>query len=405
MEREFVTDSEDQEKEKKIGAPRVRYNSSAPTLIGKARDNISNALLSAAINTGGQLLKSLLLQSLGASMYFFSYDTVNYESALRWIYRKDKSKYMKNVKRLYTSITTKKLAPLDECNYFVKLSSKTYVNISYKRETKQNGSSYGILSIYVFGAEYPKYIKELTGDISLSIKKSNKITVINPKDNYDYYRTSYMDRRYFDTIFIDKESKTKILNHLHKWSKNSAMFKSRGILYKTGILLYGEPGTGKSTIARAIASELNASLMVIDMTQIEKLNISGLNDMISDFNNAPVVILLEDIDCVIKDRENKSESEIAEKKTMILNKLLQLLDGVNSINNVVFVATTNHYDQLDLALTRKSRFDLKEKIGLISRELAVDMCNSFKVDPNKVLDSTKDRFNPSDIQGSIMELL
>src|SRR5690606_10076274 len=133
---------------------------------------------------------------------------------------------------------------------------------------------------------------------------------------------------------------------------------------KTGILLYGEPGTGKTSIAKAIASQLNAVLLSLDMNLISDTNIETI--MRDGMLYKKLVVLLEDIDCIMGHRE---DGTMTEKEKAALNKTLQLLDGVNSYSNTVFVATTNHIEQLDEALTRDGRFDIKMEIPPLNKEL------------------------------------
>jgi ATP-dependent 26S proteasome regulatory subunit len=82
-----------------------------------------------------------------------------------------------------------------------------------------------------------------------------------------------------------------------------------------------------------------------------------------------------------------------------MNALMQFLDGVNSPNNVIFVATTNYINELDPAFVRAGRFDLKLEVKGLEYNDAISFCKSFELnehDSKQVIDNYK-KDNPNDV--------
>jgi SpoVK/Ycf46/Vps4 family AAA+-type ATPase len=290
---------------------------------------------------------------------------------------------------------------LDDSKYIIKLEEATYcIVINEYKSRSDNQEPINLLSLFIFGRKYKKYVKDLHSYLSKhQPKRAGDQFLVNVTKEYsDYGYTEFIQKRYFKSIFMNKEQKEELIKYINKWKINSEIFVKRGINHKTGILLYGEPGTGKTSIARAIAAELNAKLISIDMNIIIDVN---LTNIFRSNQSYTVVVLLEDIDCIVGHRDT---DKMTDSEKSALNKTLQMLDGVNSANNVIYVATTNHFDQLDPALTRAGRFDIQMEIGQLDRDLAIEMCKSFKVD-SSILSKDTTSINPSKLQNMIIKHL
>ena len=209
-----------------------------------------------------------------------------------------------------------------------------------------------------------------------------------------------------DTIFLDSNIKDEVIEHLNTWINNIDIYKKRGLPYKTGILFYGTPGTGKSSMAIAIASYLECSLITIDMSSFSDINIAELSESINADNDR-YVVLIDEIDTIFSSRDNENASD-QEKQN--ISKLLALLDSAQSPTNVVFVATTNYYDKLDPAVVRKGRFDKIYELNPISKKTAYEMCESFGCTDLQCKDilSKYDNdiyINPSELQNDILNYI
>ena len=287
--------------------------------------------------------------------------------------------------------------------YIIKLRQDTYVYIPYFCFDYRKK-----FVIYLFGKKAYAYRSLF---IKLMQDKSDKYTYnymiqYSPNSTNDWLCTSKsIDKRKFDTLFFDNHITEDIKSYLDEWKSNEKMYKDKGIIFKTGILLYGEPGTGKSTLALAIADYLNYDLITINLNNFSKLQIGSITSAI-DNDSSNYVILFDEIDTLFSNRDE----DIDQNQKEAISNLLAFLDSPLSPNNVVFVATTNYIDRLDKAVIRKGRFDKQIEINNISKETATKMCRSFGIkDKNELellLSNSKDnKFNPATLQSDILEVI
>ena len=290
---------------------------------------------------------------------------------------------------------------------FLLLNSKTKYK-SYNNDNSRSGDgflSYTDVYLYFMGRKSPKWYNRLAD--KLKGQKNDKMvtafTVTTSEEGYWYCTAKDIAHRSFDTMYFDNDIDVQIKNHLDKWLASKDIFTERGLLFKTGILLYGSPGTGKSSLATAIASYLGCDMIIIDTSCFDKLKINEVTNSI-DADDDMYVVLLDEVDALFKSREDEN---ITDKKKKEVDKLLAFLDSAQSPNNVVFVATTNYIDHLDMAVRRKGRFDKEFQILDISHDTAKRMCKGFNLDNDiidDIMESRKDqeKINPADLQVEII---
>lgn len=160
-----------------------------------------------------------------------------------------------------------------------------------------------------------------------------------------------------DSLLRLPDSKSdEVIAEVERFWTLKQKFTQYGFTHKRGFLLWGPPGSGKTCTLAFIMSEMvqRGGLVVLGDTHPNTLS-SMLADLRQVEPNRPLVVVLEDIDTII---ENYGESRV-----------LSLLDGENSIDNVVFLATTNYPENLDgRVINRPSRFDRVVKIGMPNEE-------------------------------------
>lgn len=343
---------------------------------------------------------------------YLNYTDKQYMKFLSWL-----KKYDKNFRFHIESrkVGSKKLYTLGDVDFITKVGKCTYARIMTRTAIKNSLTDFDLFSgsdiphsqikMYIFGREIFKVSKFLKS-IEEQCKEIGcyKITSGHSEESTPniYYDT--LNGRNIDSVFLNDHIKERIVNHINKFFDNKSVYEKRNLTYKTGILLYGDPGTGKSTIANMIATLCKCDMVLINMSEFFNLNIDFVTTTINA-DDKTYVVVLEDIDCVIGDRESE-EDDLENKKNV--NKLLQFLDSTSSPSNVIFVATTNHIEKLDDAVKRDGRFDLILNITDIDKNAASDMCKSFGLKGNDIDDilnnnMSSGQINPAKLQNLILQ--
>lgn len=160
---------------------------------------------------------------------------------------------------------------------------------------------------------------------------------------------------YTDDLLIFPDSVTdSVVNEIERFWKLKSKFKEMGLTHKRGFLIWGPPGGGKTGTVSLIAKKtVKAGNIVLFSTCHPKTVSMMLANAREVEPNRPIVVIMEDIDTII---QNYGEADV-----------LALLDGEASIDNVLFLATTNYPENLDGRVSnRPSRFDKILKIGMPS---------------------------------------
>jgi proteasome regulatory subunit len=152
--------------------------------------------------------------------------------------------------------------------------------------------------------------------------------------------------------------------------------KEMGITPPNGILLHGKPGTGKTLIAKAIATNTNATFIKLTGSEVVQKYIGEGARIIRDLfryakENAPSVIFIDEIDAIGSCRNYNENGTMEVHRTMM--QLLTEIDGFDSMHNVQVIAATNRIDSLDPALMRYGRFDRIINIPLPNKESRFDI--------------------------------
>ena len=241
----------------------------------------------------------------------------------------------------------------------------------------------------------------------------------------------------FDNIFF--EDKQKLMNKLDFFMNNKKWYMDNGIPYTLGLGMYGKPGTGKTSIIKAISKYTNRHLVVISLKNIktkEQLYSAFAETKYTQTNVNPIpfhnkIFVLEDIDCMVdivlqrefratshvtdigddaaigdeaadydtfidvhgfkiekesnkSDKEsNKSDKESNKSKTkeiqmtLTLDDILNLWDGLYEQPGRIIIITSNHYDKLDSALVRPGRIDITIELKCVNHKIIKEFYNKF----------------------------
>ena len=378
---------------------------------------IKNYLYYNGYTQANNMIHKYIVNRYGFSGSIYLYKDGDIESAFKnWVSKFKKYNFKDISNREQSTISFK----LDDRTWFVgiftdsnalrieQLFSNTITNYN-NGNGNSNNNEYKLV-YYIFGKKSKRYYKEFNNMVD-SVKDQLYIFNVsgnsNTKDDDSFEFNVTMNKlicRNLDTLFFDDNVKDIVTNHIDKFDSNTDIYKNRNLLYKTGILLYGNPGTGKTSLANAIASYCNCSLVVVNMSTFATLDVAEFTATLNA-DDKRYVILLEDIDTIFNSLDRKSE-DINDKEKAIINKLLQFLDSNTSPSNVIFIATTNYYERLDEAIKRPGRFDLKVEIKPIEKESTlVKMCKSFDLsdeDISDIIESNKLPIKQSDLQAEIL---
>lgn len=170
----------------------------------------------------------------------------------------------------------------------------------------------------------------------------------------------------FDDVAGLDEEKQEMLE-IVDFLKNPEEFYKMGAKIPRGVLLCGEPGTGKTLIAKAIAGEANVPFISMSGSEfIEMFAGLGASRVRKLFDKAkkmsPAIIFIDEIDAIGARRTAASGAETENNQT--LNQLLVEMDGFESDSAIIVIAATNRPEMLDKALLRPGRFDRRIIIGL-----------------------------------------
>lgn len=152
-----------------------------------------------------------------------------------------------------------------------------------------------------------------------------------------------------------------LIKELNEFVSNEAKYREKGFPFKKTILLYGPPGTGKTSMIKSIASELNANIVLPTtlLTFSKSLNFASTLEGLT-------IVPLEDVDSLdasLRDPDGDRVSEVLYSRSDFLNDL----DGISTLDNIIVIMTTNYADQLDDALLRPGRVNLKLEVGYWSK--------------------------------------
>lgn len=174
----------------------------------------------------------------------------------------------------------------------------------------------------------------------------------------------------WDDVIISDEKKKMIKESVNDIFDNAETLKKFGISVQRGLILHGDPGTGKTQICRALANEAKCSVLYALPTDFQKAGsgVRAVTDMAKDLS--PCILIIEDMDWIALDRSAGRAGFVME--------LMNQMDGIEAFGDIITIGTTNRKDDLEDAVSnRPGRFDRLIEIGYPEKDQIKNMIISF----------------------------
>lgn len=232
------------------------------------------------------------------------------------------------------------------------------------------------------------------------------------------------NKRKLETVVLQNGDQDDIKGDIDQFIESEDWYHDRGIPYTRGYLFYGSPGSGKSSMIKAISNYTKRHMHYLMLNNITSDN--QLLEVLKNIDYKKTILVIEDIDCMtdkIKSRDkkdNKKEHTInineignineiemqklinghSDKNNLTLSGLLNAIDGIFNNDGRILIMTTNKPEELDEALIRPGRIDRKIEFKYCTKKQISNIYNMmFDLEcPKEILSTINDyEYSPADI--------
>jgi len=319
----------------------------------------------------------------------FYYDEEKIFTFNEWRYRRKEKP--KNVKLLKP----------EECNFDIYYNyegeeNKINIDLSYVLDSQgtimkvfesQDCSSYEILLSKIVASSQNKqalisFIDNAKEDIKKDYNEHKKCSKETMRIYYykkDYWALlSKAPKRPIETIYLKEGQRDSILSYINEFfsTETRNIYLSFGIPYKSVSLIYGPPGSGKTSIIKGIASALDCDLYILPITKdmLDQDFVSAFS-YINDNEDKEKIIVIEDVDTYFDERKEGDKNN-----GITLQGFLNCLDGFTCVEGTMLFLTANKPEVLDYAVIRSCRIDHKIELDYADKYQTKEMFEKFLPD-------------------------
>lgn len=226
------------------------------------------------------------------------------------------------------------------------------------------------------------FIDSARADIKKDYDETKKCS--NETMRIFYYRKDYWSllskspKRPIDTIYLKEGQRDSIITYINDFfsKETREIYLSFGIPYKSVSLIYGPPGSGKTSIIKGIASSLDCDLYVLPITKdMLDGDFVGAFSYINDEEDKEKIIVIEDVDSLFDERKEGDNHN-----GITLQGFLNCLDGFTCVEGTMLFLTANKPEVLDYAIIRSCRIDHKIELGYADKYQTREMFERFLPD-------------------------
>lgn len=226
-----------------------------------------------------------------------------------------------------------------------------------------------------------KFLREFLNDIYSTYASMSKTKpALCVFDGKEWNEVPGYSPRTLESVILPNDQKNALVRDISQFLSSKEWYQSKGIPYKRGYLLHGLPGTGKTSVINGLSCHFKMSVSVLNLNEISDGEF--MKAMLSVPSHS--IVLLEDIDCAVSGRQAIASAKPADLKeedklgkNVTLSGLLNVLDGVQTPQGVLFFMTTNNINSLDAAILRAGRCDVKIYFGEATPSQKIELYRRF----------------------------